>query len=724
MGANLINDAIEHHKQGRVKEAQALYERILKTEPDNINALYLSALTFCASAEFAKAYEYVKKAINIAPQVDLYKLLGEICYELGKYDESLAAYQKIANVAVDSDDLFYRMGLVYHKLKRPNFAEQAYLKALDLNPDSPEILSNLGAVLCEQKKYLEAVKHYEKALKIKPNDSSLYFNIGNALRELGYLKNSLEYYKKALELKPNDAVACQLLAESYYLLKDFDNSFEVYMRLKQLCPDNIELMIKAGNEIRYRMWMHEREKAVNNSPESYPGINIGVITYGDEEKSTDSLDGYTHIGFVESGDKLHEDAIRSVARLFNDNPDLEIVYTDEDVINEQGKRECPHFKTQYAPYLLLSQNYMDAFLCVKLTDRVKEELSKIGNITYKSLYKLVLNLTDAGAKAHRIPDVLYHRSIKNYLKRQKESGYDIVQEYIDQKSLNAKIIETNSEGCVQVKFFNTITPKVSIIIPFKDKLDVTRVCVESIEKKSTYKNYEIILVNNRSEEPKTLDYLRKTSHKVIDADIPFNFAQLNNIAAQQAEGEYLVFLNNDMEIISPDWIESSLGLAQRPEVGLVGAKLIREGELLQHAGMIYTKKRRQFFHINNFHPANDGGYRQYANLVREYSGQTGAFMMIEKDKFFKLGMFDEQFTVVKNDVDLCFKSLEQGYLNIYNAQARVYHYESLTRKSNAAITPESAQYFQQRWDAFLSNDDKYYNPNLSWAFCNYVTVVG
>jgi len=421
-----------------------------------------------------------------------------------------------------------------------------------------------------------------------------------------------------------------------------------------------------------------------------------------------------YLCFVEHKDLIARHALSSVAKAIQEDSDLELIYSDEDIINKYGLRVDPYFKPQYAPLLLLSHNYLSAFLCLKLTDQIIREIKSWEKINQASIYRLVLKLTRGRIRLTRIADVLYHRHWRNAIRQETESTQDLVQNEVLARGLKARVLSYNPAGFNVLKFFPEGNPRVSIIIPFKDKVSLLDICLKSIETRSTYDNYEIILIDNRSTEKETFEYLKNTKHRVIKADIEFNYSKLNNIGCQVAEGEYLLFLNNDTEIITSDWIESMLGLAQLPEVGAVGAKLLFPDNTIQHVGVVLGTR-----HINRCLGADEGGYKHYNNLVREYGCVTGACLMVSKNKYRQVGGFTECLAVEGNDVDFCFKLLRAGYYNVYNPHSVLYHYESASRKGKFRATVQQERlYMQQNWKEFMVND-QFYSPNFSPTRHNY-----
>jgi len=416
----------------------------------------------------------------------------------------------------------------------------------------------------------------------------------------------------------------------------------------------------------------------------------------------------SHICFIEQNDLIANHALSRIAEKIQTDNSLEVIYSDEDVINKYGVRVNPYFKPQYAPLLLLSHNYMNAFLCLKLSNSVIQEIKMIKTITQASIYRLVLKCMSKGAKSKRIADVLYHRHWKNMQKLKSASTKKIAQDQIKTQRFKAKILNYKIKGFNVLKFYSQGNPKVSIIIPFRDKIALLKACIRSIETRSAYHNYEIILINNRSKEEETLEYIRGTKHKIIKADIDFNYSRLNNMGVQAAEGEYLILLNNDTEVITSDWIESLLGLAQLPKVGAVGAKLLFPSNKIQHVGVVMA-----MHHVNRNRNANNGGYKQYNNLVREYSCVTGACLMISKKKYQEVGGLAEFLAVQFNDIDFCFRVLRAGYYNIYNPHSILYHNESASRKNKFKhLSQDEHVFIKTNWNEFIVNDP-FYNPNFS-----------
>jgi len=253
-------------------------------------------------------------------------------------------------------------------------------------------------------------------------------------------------------------------------------------------------------------------------------------------------------------------------------------------------------------------------------------------------------------------------------------------------------------------------PLVSIIIPTKDNISLLKQCLESIENKSTYKNYEIIIVDNNSKKLESKPYFSALRHKVISYNEPFNFSKINNFAASEAKGEYIIFLNDDTEVISSDWIERMLEHSQKPEVGAVGVKLLYPDDTVQHAGDLIGIGGMTAHAFEGF-PRDHPGYQGLLQRVHNCSAVTAACMMIRKKLFEEIGGFDENLAYAFNDVDLCLRLGKMGYSIIYTPHAELYHYASSTRPYT--VHSEEIRYFIQRWRDIILKGDPYYDRNLS-----------
>jgi len=432
------------------------------------------------------------------------------------------------------------------------------------------------------------------------------------------------------------------------------------------------------------------------------------------------------VGLLDNDDELTEDALYEVVKVLNEDRSLDMIYSDEDKLELDGRRVDPHFKPDWSPETFESMMYSCHFGVYR-----RSLVEEIGGFRegYEGSqdYDLVLRLTEKTDRIHHISKILYHwRKIPG-----STAATTDAKGYAYQAAENAlldRLIRQNNAGRVHQSLWTGSYrvqreldhhPLVSIIIPFRDQPDYLRRCLESLQK-STYQHYEVMLVSNQSQNPETfelVEHFRQNDHRIRFGkyDDPFNFSAINNWAAQKAKGEYLLFLNNDTEVISPDWIESMLEMAMRPGIGAVGAKLLYPNNTIQHAGVILGINgvaNHAFRHM----PADWHGYFGYANVVRNYSAVTAACLMISKQHFDQVGGFDEEhLAVAYNDVDLCLKLLKKGYRNVYTPFAQLYHHESISRGQDSSGDQrfdDEATYMKDRWGEWIENDP-YYNPHLT-----------
>ncbi|MEM1668687.1 MAG: glycosyltransferase family 2 protein [Thermofilaceae archaeon] len=408
------------------------------------------------------------------------------------------------------------------------------------------------------------------------------------------------------------------------------------------------------------------------------------------------------------------------------NLDVDLLYSDHDYITENGKRSNPYFKPDFSLEFLRSTNYIDWAFAVKASLLLKiENLNNtdfLNSDSHSLLFKIIENTSPTAIK--HIPAILFHFPLQNEKHNQtdvtekKLSEVNPVKEHLLRLGIKAKVDKT-SPKCYKVIYEIRQRELISIIIPTKNKTYALKTCVESILNKSTYENYEIIIVDNQSSEIEALEYLKEISKnpkiRILSYDKPFNYSSINNFAVTKARGEVLVFLNNDTEVITPQWLEIMLGCLQQPMVGAVGVKLYYPNGLIQHAGVILGIGGCAD-HAFKYFEKTEKGYMCRAILQQEYSAVTSACMMTRKDLFIKMGGFDEKNLPISfNDVDYCLKLREAGYRIVFTPYVELYHHESLTRKEKYDILKDQykkeADYMRKKWFKFMEFDP-YYNPNL------------
>lgn len=446
------------------------------------------------------------------------------------------------------------------------------------------------------------------------------------------------------------------------------------------------------------------------------------------------------IALMGEADSLSTDALYEVAKLLNSYPEAEFIYSDEDKIREDGTRFDPFFKPDWSPDLFLSMMYTGNLAVYR-----RATVERLGGFRTgfgaASAYDLVLRLIEKTdpAQIFHLPRSLYHaRSSEEALNRlpqipaMHEVGKIALNDYRQRNAIPGAITDGMFPGCFRFQRFWPDNPKVSIIIPFRDKVKLLESCVTSIITKTEYQNYEVILVNNQSEDDKTAAYLDQLSDypviRIISYEHAFNFSAINNFAVGQTNADYIVFLNNDTEVIAPGWLSAMMEHMTRKEVGAVGAKLIYYDHTIQHAGVIMGITNICGHAFRRF-PADHPGYFGQLQTVRNCSAVTGACMLVKKAIFQAVGGFDQQNLPISfNDVDLCLKILEAGYLIVWTPYALLYHREYSSRGDDRDLQGSSREKYQRviaelgfiekKWGRYIENDP-YYNPNLTRLFENY-----
>lgn len=436
-----------------------------------------------------------------------------------------------------------------------------------------------------------------------------------------------------------------------------------------------------------------------------------------------------YIALLDHDDTLPSCALYEVVKAINQFPDADFLYSDEDKISEDGEKLFDqHFKPDFSPNMLRSHNYICHLSVIK-----KSLLDKVGyfreGFEGSGDYDLILRCTEQAKRIVHIPKVLYHwRSTQESTSRNSnaklyafESAKKALREHLKRVGLKGDVYDAEVLGYYRIKYEILDKPKISIIIPNKDHKDDLEKCINSILK-STYKNYEIIVIENNSTERSIFDYyeyLKKTYLfvKIVIWDKSFHFSAMNNFAATFAEGDILLFLNNDIEIINEDWIEEMLMFIQRDDVGVVGAKLYYPDKTIQHAGIIIGINNIAE-HAFKYFPQDANGYFMRLKIAHNLSAVTGALLMTKKAIFNEVGGFDEGYPVAFNDIDYCLKVRQKNYLVVFTPYTKAYHFESKSRgyettKEKIARFNIEAQRFRTKWKDILSTGDPYYNPNLT-----------
>ena len=437
-----------------------------------------------------------------------------------------------------------------------------------------------------------------------------------------------------------------------------------------------------------------------------------------------------YIALLDHDDLLAPHALAKVVQLLNDHPEADFIYSDEDKIDEQNIHKDPFFKPDWCPDSFLARMYT-----CHLGVYRRSLVTQVGNFRVgfegSQDYDLVLRITEKTDKIWHIPDILYHWRIhqqstaatshaKPYAANAAQKA---LSEAIERRGESGKITtQSNFPGVYTVRYQIKEPKLVSIIIPTKDLADILDVCLQSIFAQTTYSNYEVIVIDNGSTEAKTArcfefwQQKQPKRFKCYSYDIPFNYSQINNYAVSQAQGDYLLFLNNDIEVITPDWLEGMVEQAQRPSIGAVGSLLLYPDDTIQHGGVVLGiggVAGHSHKHLHKSQP----GYISQAVSINNYSAVTAACLMCRREVFAEVGGFEEELAIAFNDVDFCLKIASRGYRNIYLPHVVLYHYESKSRgyentPAKQARFAQEINYMRRKWHQ-ICDRDPCYNPNLT-----------
>ena len=434
--------------------------------------------------------------------------------------------------------------------------------------------------------------------------------------------------------------------------------------------------------------------------------------------------------FADHDDFLEQDALYEMVRALNENRELDLIYTDEDLCDEKG--ECffaPRMKPDFNPDFLRSINYICHLVLVRKS--LAEEVGLLRKQCDGAQdYDFLLRCIEKTDRVYHIPKVLYHWRVSetSTAGNQDSKTYAIdagklaLTEHYARLGYEAEVEYTGIFIMYRMRLKLKSQPLVTILIPNKDQAETLANCLSSIYEKTDYPYFEILVVENNSEKEETFAYYEKMKQEhenfhVVTYQGGFNYSAINNFGVRHAKGEYLLFLNNDTEVISPFWIREMLGFCQREDTAAVGAKLFYPDGLVQHCGVV-VGIANYAGHVQNFKTRRDNGYFDRLRAVQDISAVTAACMLVKRSVFEEIGGFDESFEVAFNDVDLCLRIRETGKLIVQDPNVELYHYESKSR--GYENTPEKlARFkgevirFRKRWKAFLEKGDPYYSPNLT-----------
>lgn len=428
------------------------------------------------------------------------------------------------------------------------------------------------------------------------------------------------------------------------------------------------------------------------------------------------------VAFLDHDDLLHPRALAECAASLQATG-AQVVYTDHDMLDAQGRRKDPFFKPDWNLDLFLAQMYVGHLVVIE-----RDLVERVGRFRPETDgaqdYDLVLRCVAAGARVAHVPKVLYHwrqhsgstaasADAKPYAH---QAGLRAVQDFVDRVHPGARVDSARQTFCYDVRYpLPDPVPLASIIIPTRDRLDLLEVCVRTLLAQTAYGRYEIVIVDNGSVEPETLRWFAEAGQdpriRILRADVPFNWSALNNLAAAEAKGDVLVFLNNDTEIIDPDWLTRLCEVACRPDAGACGPLLLYGDRTIQHAGVVVGMGGWADHVFKGVQPVHCQNLFVSPVMRRDVLAVTGACMAIETAKFRRIGGFDESFIVCGSDVEICLRTHAAGLRNVYVPEARLVHHESKSRDPRA-IPAGDFERSAQAYGPFRTAGDPFYNPNL------------
>lgn len=622
-----------------------------------------------------------------------------------------------------------------------------YHKALELQPDSVELYLGLVEALVVQERLDEAIVCCQIARQLSPEDATIITKLKQILQQHELAKrprvDEQAQYERWIEKYTPTAEQLQQMAKTAtdfayqplisVLMPVFNPPVPFLKAAIQSVLDQVypcwELCIAddaSTEEIRALL----REYAAQDS-------RIRVVFRKENghiaaaSNSALSLAKGEYIALLDHDDRLAPEALYEVVSLLNQHPEVDMVYSDEDKLDQQNQRVHPFFKPDWCPDSFLSRMYT-----CHLGIYRRRLVETIGGFRegYEGSqdYDLVLRLTEQTERIFHLPKVLYHWRMhtastasspitKTYAE---EAAKRAIVDACQRRGETVQAVVTNPEapGVYIVRYQITEYKLVSIIIPTRNLGRTLDQCLQSVFENSTYPNYEVILLDNGSDEIETLETIDRWQQqeparlKRYPLDIPFNYSKINNYAVAQAKGEYLLFLNNDIEVVTADWIESMIEQAQRPSIGAVGALLLYPDNTIQHAGVVLGIGGIAG-HSHKYYPNDHRGYFSQLVSVNNYSAITAACLMCRREVFEQIGGFDEALAVAFNDVDLCLKMGQLGYRNVFLPHVVLYHHESKTRGTENTLAKQrrfqqELKIMQQRWGNLLQHDSCY-SPHLT-----------
>lgn len=642
-------------------------------------------------------------------------------------------------------------------------AQQLCKMLLAENPKHVLALHLLGTMLANSRQLKEAEQLVVQAAKLHPHSYKINSTLAYIYRLLNKSELADSYAKRAAQgryyadwIKQFDTLKQETIDAMRIQLTQWHNApqLSILMSIGNTNTEWLKATIDSVIQQIYPYWelciayiADSTPPHLNSILESYATQDARIKIHSDSNlkniaavsNNALALATGSHVALLEHNDVLAIHALYCIAHTISTHPNSMLIYSDEDMLDELDERMFPHFKCDWNPDLFLAHNFI-AHLSVYKTELVR----KIGGFRedYAAIpaYDLTLRFIEHIDSQHiqHIPHILYHQRIQGSDATLQFVGVKPHLCLIAQQAINEHLIRCNQLGQVTEAYrlpgtfrvqyqLPAVLPLVSIIIPTRNKLELLRVCIGSILAKTLYKNFEIIVVDNQSDDADTLEYLESLHNqaliRVIKYPYPFNYSAINNFAVKHAQGELICLLNNDTEVINESWLNAMVSQAIRPEIGAVGAKLWYSNNTLQHGGVV-VGLGGVADHGHKSYPRNNVGYFGRIQTIQNLSAVTGACMVMRKTVFNAVGGLNNvDLAIAFNDVDLCLKIITSGLRIVWTPFAELYHHESVSRGredspiKKARFDSEIA-YMKKRWAGFLAHDPAY-NPNLTLSATNF-----
>ncbi len=695
----LVNIHCKIHKNNRLKLVVDEKE-ISLTDNEEVGTNYVNKLL--GNKEYID-YKYQAKLSEDCKHLRLYEVSDGV--------ETLIKEKNIGMLVRIKDGIYFKILCFFRKLLRV-----------------PRTVCRVIKLMWERHHFLippKLIKRYVRSFFGNISDNNVYEHFADPLdqeRYLEWLDSHNESEKKVdFKYKPLISIVVPVYNVEASILKECIESvlMQSYSNFELCLADDCSTKKETVTCLKKYEKKDKRIKVVYRKKNGH----ISEAT-----NSAIKIASGEFIGLLDNDDLLSENALYEVVKVLNQNKKIDMIYSDEDKIALNGKRYFPHFKPDFSPDSLLSSNYICHFTVLRKS--IVDELGGFRSEYNGSQdYDMFLRFTEKTSNIYHIPKILYHwRMIEGSTSNDAGSknyaylaGKKALEDALKRRKIKGEVHLIGTPQMYEIEYLLDKEPLVSIIIPTKDKSDILKRCLESIYLKTTYKNYEVIVIDNNSSEKSTfklLDHYKKKykNFRTYSYQCEFNYSYLNNEGVKKSKGDYVVLLNNDTEVISNDWLTKMVGYASQNHIGCVGVKLLYPTDTIQHCGVVIGCAGVA---AHAFVGTSKDHFGYFGRLVapHDYSAVTAACLMVKKSKFNEVNGLDEKLKVAYNDVDLNIKLLEKGYYNVVLPGVQLYHYESISRgydldEKNKQRFIEEVKYISNKWGNTLMND-KFYNSNLS-----------